>query len=89
MQNIYWRWLSWIAIFMIFFAIGYSFGFAGGSKQTFDFFVAFIDYSVQNGILKMEINISQLENYLKLAEKYCFRNSHGSRSLNFDVIRCD
>ena len=65
------------------FGMGYSYGFVKGGQETFHFFIAFIDYSVDNGILNMEINTEQLAKYLEIAKQYCFR-TQGSGSLNID-----
>ena len=66
--------------------MGYSYGFVDGSRQTFDFFIAFAGYSVENGILNMEINTEQLETYLRLAKDYCYRAATASASPG--VIEC-
>ena len=87
MENKYWRITGYSFIILVFFLVGYSFGFAKGGEKTFEFFITFIDYSVDNGILKMEIDSEKLEDYLMLAKEYCYR-SQGSGSLSFGKINC-
>ena len=84
MDNRYWRWIGYFCLLIVFFAVGYSYGFVKGGEKIFDFFIGFVQYSVENGILKMEINTEQLTNYIELARKYCFRNSQGSGGLSVD-----
>jgi hypothetical protein len=83
MENKFWRWVGIFLICSVAFSAGYSFGFVKGGQETFDFFIAFVDYSVDNGILKMEIDTQQLSKYLEIAKKYCFKHQ-GSGSLNID-----
>ena len=88
MENINWRYAGYALFMIVFFLAGYSFGFVKGGQETFDFFITFINYSVDNGILKMEINKTQFENFLRIAKDYCWQNSKGSGSLSLGEIDC-
>ena len=84
MENRYWRWIGILLVFLVGFGFGYSYGFVNGGNQTFDFFMGFVAYSVDNGIISIDIDSDKLRNYIELAEKYCFRNNQGSGGLIID-----
>lgn len=89
MENKYWRWIGYFSLLIVFFGMGYSYGFVNGGEKTFDFFMNFVDYSVERGILTVDVNASQLEEYLKLAQMYCYKvKNGGSGSLEAGLIDC-